>query len=294
MTSHVQNKQITECSWVLCLFTYPSLSPSFYVIKQASQTMKCRETPWKAAPHPIASSIRSWHHLWFSKIFPEEIVFSVEGLMLCLCAQIFLFPSVTITTSYIGLVSMCFETHYRIICWDELKKEFFLGAFLESQLCVLPVSGLALSALRDIQTQQSWGVSVCGSNSNNHFHKPRSHAVLNHAYFCWRLEILSVRHTFPGPLFVGGWHWLNFIYSALKIFIKQKLEDNWVWSNIQTFFYIWIMLNFSAWICIVTVAKMQLEISTSTLDEADSFGVCGGVATMQSSLPGSQVEQCCL
>lgn len=66
--------------------------------------------------------------------------------MLCLCAQIFMLLSVTITT-YTGLESMCFETHYRIICGDELKKQFFLGAFLESQLCVLPMNGLALSAL---------------------------------------------------------------------------------------------------------------------------------------------------
>lgn len=178
--------------------------------------------------------------------------------MLCLCAQIFMFPSVTITTSYIRLVSMCFETHYRIICWVELKKQF-LGAFLEFQLCVLPLNGLALSALWDIQIQQSRGVSVCGSNSKNHFHIPRSHAVLNHSFFCWRLEILCfVRHIFPGALFLGVWHCLNFIYSALKIFIKQKLEDNWVWSNNQTF--IIHLDNAEFLLTLLTVAKMQLEI----------------------------------
>lgn len=39
------------------------------------------------------------------------------------CINIYFVPSVIVTTSYMGLLSMHFKTYYKIICWDELKKQ---------------------------------------------------------------------------------------------------------------------------------------------------------------------------
>lgn len=83
-------------------------------------------------------------------------------------------------------------------------------------------------------------------------------------------------HKFLGRLFLSWSNWLNFVCSALKVFIKQKLKENQVQSNIPIFVYIWTMLNFSVLSRAVTVVKVQLQISASSADELAAL-LCVGV-----------------
>ena len=121
MTSQVENKQITVLLGFVSVHLSPP-APSFYVIKRGSWTMRMPRGAFKGCPPP--------HHqlpllqapsLTFKDLSRGDC-FHCRRTSCYVCVHKYLFfPSVTITTSYTGLMPKCFKIYYRIICWDELN-----------------------------------------------------------------------------------------------------------------------------------------------------------------------------
>lgn len=133
-----------------------------------------------------------------------------------MCTNIY-FSSVTMTASYTGLMPMCFKIHYRSICWAELKKQSFLGHLQN----LGPVSLNKWFGITWSQRYSNTKVTLCLRNQGLMQCEIILISLGDYKHCLFNICISWV--PLPGMVKLA-----EFYMQCLKVFRKQKLEDNWI------------------------------------------------------------------